>query len=109
MVFDAYKVKHNTGSIEKKDNIYIVYTKEAQTADNYIEKVTHDLSQNYQVYVATSDGLEQTIILSKGGMRISARELQLLIKGTEKSQIDEFNRKNTQMKNYLLEDIKKDH
>ena len=109
LVFDAYKVKHNTGSIEKKDNIYIVYTKEAQTADNYIEKVTHDLSQNYQVYVATSDGLEQTIILSKGGMRISARELQLLIKGTEKSQIDEFNRKNTQMKNYLLEDIKKDH
>lgn len=109
LVFDAYKVKHNPGSIEKKDNIFIVYTKEAQTADNYIEKVTHDLTQNYQVYVATSDGLEQTIILSKGGMRISARELELLIKGTEKNQIDEFNRKNKQMKNYLLEDIKKDH
>lgn len=109
VVFDAYKVKHNIGSIEKKDNIFIVYTKEAQTADNYIEKVTHDLTQNYQVYVATSDGLEQTIILSKGGMRISARELELLIKGTERTQLDEFNRKNKQMKNYLLEDIKKDH
>lgn len=109
VVFDAYKVKHNIGSIEKKDNIFIVYTKEAQTADNYIEKVTHDLTQNYQVYVATSDGLEQTIILSKGGMRISARELELLIKGTERNQLDEFNRKNKQMKNYLLEDIKKDH
>lgn len=109
LVFDAYKVKKNMGSIEKKDNIYIVYTKEAQTADNYIEKVTHDLTQNYQVYVATSDALEQTIIASKGGMRISARELELLIASTDKNGLEEFNRKNKQMRNYLLADIKKDH
>lgn len=109
LVFDAYKVKKNMGSIEKKDNIYIVYTKEAQTADNYIEKVTHDLAQNYQVYVATSDALEQTIITSKGGMRISARELELLIANTDKNGLEEFNRKNKQMRNYLLADIKKDH
>ena len=63
-VFDAYKIKKNVGSFEKNDNIYVVYTKEAQTADNYIEKVTHDLAQNYRVYVATSDALEQTIVSS---------------------------------------------
>lgn len=108
LVFDAYKVKKNVGSIEKHDNIYIVYTKEAQTADNYIERVTHDLAQNYRVYVATSDALEQTIVASKGAMRISARELELLVKSTHQNEIDEFNRKNKQMKNYLLEDIKKE-
>lgn len=108
LVFDAYKVKKNVGSIDKYDNIYIVYTKEAQTADNYIESVTHDLSQNYRVYVATSDALEQTIVASKGAMRISARELELLVKNTHQNEMAEFNRKNKQMKNYLLEDIKKE-
>lgn len=108
LVFDAYKVKKNAGSIEKYDNIYIVYTKEAQTADNYIERVTHDLAQNYRVYVATSDALEQTIVASKGAMRISARELELLVRSTHQNELDEFNRKNKQMKNYLLEDIKKE-
>lgn len=108
LVFDAYKVKKNIGSIEKYDNIYIVYTKEAQTADNYIESVTHDLAQNYRVYVATSDALEQTIVASKGAMRISARELELLVRSTHQNEFDEFNRKNKQMKNYLLEDIKKE-
>ena len=105
VVFDAYKIKKNIGSIEKNDNIYVVYTKEAQTADNYIEKVTHDLAQNYRVYVATSDALEQTIVSSKGAMRISAREFELLVKETHENELKEFNRKNKQMKNYLLEDI----
>ena len=82
VVFDAYKIKKNIGSIEKNDNIYVVYTKEAQTADNYIEKVTHDLSQKYRVYVATSDALEQIIVSSRGAMRISAREFELLVKET---------------------------
>lgn len=82
VVFDAYKIKKNVGSFEKNDNIYVVYTKEAQTADNYIEKVTHDLAENYRVYVATSDALEQTIVFSTGAMRISAREFELLVKET---------------------------
>ena len=107
VVFDAYKIKKNVGSIEKNDNIYVVYTKEAQTADNYIEKVTHDLAQNYRVYVATSDALEQTIVSSRGAMRISAREFELLVKETHENELKEFNRKNKQMKNYLLEDLQR--
>lgn len=107
VVFDAYKIKKNVGSFEKNDNIYVVYTKEAQTADNYIEKVTHDLAQNYRVYVATSDALEQTIVSSRGAMRISAREFELLVKKTHENELKEFNRKNKQMKNYLLEDLQK--
>ena len=65
VVFDAYKIKKNIGSIEKNDNIYVVYTKEAQTADNYIEKVTHDLSQKYRVIdPVTICLLQQPLFLS---------------------------------------------
>ena len=73
LVFDAYKVKGNPGSIEKRNGIYVVYTKEAETADTYIEKATYDLSKNHKVRVATSDGLEQMIILGHGALRVSAR------------------------------------
>ncbi|MCM1314618.1 MAG: TetM/TetW/TetO/TetS family tetracycline resistance ribosomal protection protein [Prevotella sp.] len=74
LVFDAYKVKGKHREIEKYCNINIVYTKESETADTYIEKVSHELSKNNRVRVATSDGLEQIIILGNGAMRISARE-----------------------------------
>ena len=73
LVFDAYKVKGNPGSVEKVNGISVVYTKEAQTADAYIEKATYDLSKNHRVRVATSDALEQLIILGHGALRISAR------------------------------------
>ena len=73
LVFDAYKVKGNPGSVEKYNGIYIVYTKEAETADAYIEKATYDLGKDHRVKVATSDGLEQLIILGHGALRISAR------------------------------------
>ena len=73
LVFDAYKVKGNPGSVEKKNGIYVVYTKEAETADSYIERTTYDLSRNHRVRVATSDGLEQMIILGHGALRVSAR------------------------------------
>ena len=73
LVFDAYKVKGNPGSLEKINGISVVYTKEAQTADAYIEKATYDLSRNHRVRVATSDALEQLIILGHGALRISAR------------------------------------
>ena len=66
-----------------------------------------DLSQKYRVYVATSDALEQIIVSSRGAMRISAREFELLVKETHLHEIEEFQRKNKQMKNYLLEDLKK--
>ncbi len=73
LVFDAYKVKGNPGSVEKQNGIYVVYTKEAETADAYIEKATYDLSRDHRVRVATSDALEQLIILGHGALRISAR------------------------------------
>ncbi len=73
LVFDAYKVKEQGGSIQKVDNIYVVYTKSAQTADSYIEQATHQLAKAFRVSVATSDGLEQLIAIGQGAMRISAR------------------------------------
>ena len=73
LVFDAYKVKSNTREVETEGNINIVYTKEAETADMYIEKVTHNLAKNNRVRVVTSDGLEQLIILGSGALRISSR------------------------------------
>ncbi|MCD8342388.1 MAG: TetM/TetW/TetO/TetS family tetracycline resistance ribosomal protection protein [Clostridiales bacterium] len=75
VVFDAYKVKGGVGSVERYNNIHVVYTKEAETADMYIEKATLDLSKHHRVRVATSDGLEQVIILGHGSLRISARTL----------------------------------
>lgn len=74
LVFDAYKVKGNNREIEKVNNINIVYTKEAETADMYIEKVTHQLAKKHKVRVVTSDALEQLIILGNGALRVSSRE-----------------------------------
>lgn len=74
LVFDAYKVKGNPGEVGKYHNIHVVYTKEAETADMYIEKVTKEIAPNHRVRVATSDGLEQLIIMGHGAMRVSAAE-----------------------------------
>lgn len=76
LVFDAYKVKGNPGSIQKINNIYVVYTKEAETADQYIEKTVHAMAKNNDIIVATSDGLEQMIIYGEGATRLSAREFK---------------------------------
>ncbi len=76
LVFDAYKVKGNPGSIERQHGIHVVYTKEAETADMYIEKVTHTLAKEHRVRVATSDGLEQIIILGHGAVRVPARQFR---------------------------------
>ena len=84
LVFDAYKVKGNPGTVEKVNNINVVYTKEAETADMYIEKVTHELGRKHRVRVATSDSLEQIIILGAGAVRISAREFLKEIEDAEK-------------------------
>ena len=77
IVFDAYKVKDNQGSMQKQDNIYVVYTKTAQTADSYIESATHRLAKDFRVTVATSDGMEQLIAIGQGASRMSARQLKL--------------------------------
>ncbi len=72
LVFDAYKVKGNPGSVHKRNNIHVVYTKEAETADTYIERATLELGKHNRVRVATSDNLEQVIILGHGALRLSA-------------------------------------
>ena len=71
-VFDAYKVKGGLGSVEKYHNIHVVYTKEAETADAYIERATYEIGKRFRVKVATSDGPEQLIILGHGALRLSA-------------------------------------
>lgn len=75
LVFDAYKVEGYPGEIQQYKNIYVVYTKEAETADQYIEKTVHEIGRKHHVTVATSDALEQVIILGQGARRISARGL----------------------------------
>ncbi|OUP00150.1 translation elongation factor G [Drancourtella sp. An210] len=75
LVFDAYKVPGNIGEVQKYHNIYVVYTKEAETADQYIEKTVHEIGRKYHVTVATSDGLEQIIIMGQGAQRLSAMGL----------------------------------
>ena len=83
LVFDAYKVKGNKGETERVDGITVVYTREAQTADAYIEKTAKELSRNYKVTVATSDGLEQMIIFGSGAYRLPARALLEDVKRVE--------------------------
>ena len=73
LVFDAYRVPGSPGSIEQYHNIHVVYTKEAETADMFIEHVTHEIGKDRRVRVATSDGMEQIIILGHGALRVSAR------------------------------------
>ena len=100
LVFDAYKVKGNPGSVEKKDGIYVVYTKEAETADAYIEKATYDLSRHHRVRVATSDGLEQMIILGHGALRLSARSFKAeveQVQGEIARLVEGHNRKNREL------------
>lgn len=76
LVFDAYKVPHGTGEVSRYHNIYIVYTREAETADMYIEKTTYQLAKQRRVRVVTSDGAEQLIILGHGALRVSARSFR---------------------------------
>lgn len=106
VVFDAYKVKGNLGSKEKYHNIYVVYTKEAQTADMYIERATHQMASEFDITVATSDALEQLIVIGQGANRISSRQLVLEIKSVTKNRFEDFTKNQKVNRNYLLEDIK---
>ena len=84
LVFDAYRVPGSPGSIEQYHNIHVVYTKEAETADMFIERVTHEIGRNRRVRVATSDGMEQIIILGHGALRVSARIFHEEVQNVEK-------------------------
>ncbi len=85
LVFDAYQVKGGREHVEQYHNIHIVYTKEAETADAYIERTTYDLAKERRVRVVTSDGLEQRIILGNGACRVSAAEFEKELKEVEQA------------------------
>ena len=98
LVFDAYKVKGNPGSVEKKNNIYVVYTKEAETADSYIEKASYQLSrEGGRVRVATSDAAEQFIILGHGALRLSAQDLRDEVEQTRREMETIIRKNNSQL------------
>ena len=94
LVFDAYKVKGTVREIEKVHGITVVYTKEAETADAYIEKATESLCKKYRVKVATSDNLEQVIIFGHGAIRVSALEFKDKIETAEKEMRDFIKERN---------------
>ncbi|MBQ8390046.1 MAG: TetM/TetW/TetO/TetS family tetracycline resistance ribosomal protection protein, partial [Oscillibacter sp.] len=94
-VFDAYRIKGGLGSVEKYHNIHVVYTKEAETADAYIERTTYELGRKYRVKVATSDGPEQLIILGHGALRLSASNFHEEVERVQ-GQIAEALRRNNQ-------------
>ena len=106
VVFDAYLVKQNYGKIEKNNNIYVVYTKEAQTADMYIERVTGDLSKDYRVIVATSDNMERTIVTGRGAQILSSLQLLKEYELLTNSKYEEYISKQPKSINYGLNDLK---
>lgn len=102
-VFDAYRVKgHMTESLNYH-NIHVVYTKEAETADQYIEKFAHENGKKYDITVATSDGLEQIIIRGQGCKLLSARDLKIEMEETGKRIIQAYKEGLPIQKNYLLD------
>ncbi len=103
LVFDAYRVKGGVGVIQKYHNINVVYTKEAETADQYIEKITHDIGKKNRVYVATSDALEQMIIMGQGGIRLSANDLREEIARVNNQIRSDYQNKLPVEKSYLKE------
>ena len=94
--------------MQKYHNIHVVYTKEAETADQYIEKTVHEIGKKYQVTVATSDRLEQVIILGQGAARMSARELQDELELMKEQIREEVRAKRTSEKNYLFDSVDED-
>lgn len=108
VVFDAYRVQGHKTEILDYHNIHVVYTKEAETADQYIEKFAHENGRKYQVTVATSDGLEQIIIRGQGCQLMSAREFADEIERTTKQLREDYMEKQTSKKNYLLDGLEKE-
>jgi len=92
LVFDAYRVAGGVEKVLKYNNIDVVFTKEAETADQYIEKAAHEISKKYQVTVATSDAVEQVIIFGGGAIRMSAKEFWAEIEATEKDIREKINK-----------------
>lgn len=105
LVFDGYKSKGNPGSVIHYNNIDIVYTKEAQTADQFIEAVSWQMGKDYQIRVATSDATEQMIILAGGAARMSARELKREIEAANKEIKETYHKKKDKSRNRLMDNL----
>ena len=103
LVFDAYRVEGFVQEIQKYHNIHVVYTKEAETADQYIEKVVHEIGRKYHVTVATSDAVEQVITLGQGGRLISAREFREEVEIVNRQILEEIENRRMNGKNYLFD------
>ena len=108
VVFDAYKVPGGVGSAQDYHNIHVVYTKAAETADQYIEKFAHEMGRRYRVTVATSDGLEQLIIRGQGCILMSAADLREDIERIGRQIEEEQGRLPRPGKNYLFQDVDKE-
>lgn len=108
LVFDAYKLEGFPGEVQKYHNIHVVYTKEAETADQYIEKVAHEIGRKYDVTVATSDGTEQVIIRGQGCRLLSAKELKAEVELVRKELREEYLGKGESTKNYLFHYLDED-
>ena len=89
LVFDAYKVRGGAREVEQYHNLYVVYTREAETADMYIERATHELAKEHRTRVVSSDGAEQIIVMGHGALRVSARAFEEEVRAVEK-EIREF-------------------
>lgn len=105
LVFDAYRVEGNQGEIFKYHNIHVVYTKESETADQYIEKVVKDIASKYDVRVATSDILEQVIIMSQGAWKISAKEFRKEVESVDINIRENHLNRGESGKSYLFDNL----
>ena len=105
LVFDAYRVEGHPEETFQYHNIHVVYTKEAETADQYIERTVHEIGWKHNVAVATSDGLEQIIIMGQGAARISARGFQDEIASAKKQLREEWKERRDNTKNYLFDNM----
>ena len=107
LVFDAYKVDGFALEIQKYHNIHVVYTKEAETADQYIEKVVHQIGKKYHVTVVTSDGVEQVVTMGQGGTLISSREFKEEVELVRRQIREEYESRREKGKNYLFDHMDK--
>ncbi len=108
VVFDAYKVAGGMGEDYRYHNVYVVFTKEAETADAYIERTVHELAGRFDITVATSDGAEQAIIFGSGARRMAAKELYENVQMTVKEIREVYLKKNPGGKNYLFDQLDAD-
>lgn len=105
LVFDAYRVEGHPEETFQYHNIHVVYTREAETADQYIERTVHKIGRKHNVTVATSDGLEQIIIMGQGAARISARGFKEEIASAKQQMREEWQERRDSSKTYLFDSM----